>query len=256
MIKRTKIKDENGTGEYSFFTSPDIEYVDPIEYYSSNFIQVNFLMMRDLILLNKVPFPIDVMEKVIYKQAVKDWIEKYNDILSTPVPENFLNLFSSKSKTEQVKLLKNSSITPEQMISLLFIAKKDFGYSFSQYTAEYAQKGLDRRKMPKVVEIKKGVVHKVGPTTLSDAQLKQAIDHRKITVAKFLDKKKEWHCLFLNFDSIKGKESWKGGQPHYHYISDKFGLSRDMVLHQLKSERYNLNSLPHIDLIGYRNKDD
>lgn len=108
--------------------------------------------------------------------------------------------------------------------------------------------------MPKLVEIKDDKVSKVGNTTLTDGQLKQAVDHRKVVVAKFIDKEDEWHCIFLTYDSIRGKESWKGGQPHYHYISDKFGIPRAEVLNQLKSRIYNLGSLPHIDLVGYRDE--
>ena len=252
MIRRTKIKDENGIGSYSFYDSPDFEFVNPIEHYANSFIAVNVSMMRDIVLLKQFPFPIEIIEKVIFKQAVEDWLSKLKEIEQTPIPEYLIAVLNSKSRKEQEKLLRNSSITPDQLIAFIFKAKKDHCYTFSQYTTEHHQKGLDRNQMPKIVEIKNGVVYKVGPTTLSDGQLKQALDHRKIIVSKFLDKQDEWHCLFLTFDSLKGKETWKDGQPHYHYISDKFGISREMVVSQLKRKKYSLGSLPHIDLIGYR----
>lgn len=87
-----------------------------------------------------------------------------------------------------------------------------------------------------------------------NGQLKQVIEQRKVIVSKFLDKGSEWHCLLLTYDSLKGKESWKNGQPHYHYISSKFRIPRDKVVEQLKSSSYNLGSLPHIDLLEYRDK--
>jgi hypothetical protein len=251
MIRKFQIKDNNGTGTYTFFESPDIEFVDPIEYYSKTFIASNFSMMRDLMLLNHPQIPLEIMEKVIYKQVLKDWSAKYEEIEQTKVPEYLVALLMSKSKNEQEKLLRNTSITPEQLIAFIFFAKRDYNYFFSQYTSEFQQTGLDQSKMPKVVEIKDGKVRKVGETTLSDGQLKQAIEHRKTVVSKFLDKESEWHCLFLTFDSLKGKEIWKGGQPHYHYISDKFGIHREKVIKNLKSKKYNLGSLPHIDLLGY-----
>ena len=61
----------------------------------------------------------------------------------------------------------------------------------------------------------------------------------------------ENHFLYTN---LKGKESWKDGQPHFHYISDKFGIPREKVVEQLKSNNYSLGCLPHIDIIGYRDK--
>jgi len=62
--------------------------------------------------------------------------------------------------------------------------------------------------------------------------------------------------LFLTFDSLKGNETWRDGQAHYHYISDKFGIPRQKVVEQLKSGKYRLGTLPHIDLVGYRDYDE
>jgi len=102
-----------------------------------------------------------------------------------------------------------------------------------------------------------GIVNKVGDTKLTDGQLKQAVEHKSVTISKFFDKGTDWHCLFVTHKSLRGDEkNWKGGQPHYHYISDKFGLSRDKVVSELKSRDYHLNSLPHIDLLDYNSKEE
>ena len=90
---------------------------------------------------------------------------------------------------------------------------------------------------------------------MTDGELVQAVDHRKRTISKFLDKNGSWHCFFLTFDSRKGKESWKGGQPHYHYISDKFGIPRSKVVKELKSKKYKLGALPHIDHLEVEEKE-
>lgn len=253
MIRHRKIKyeDENGEGEYSIFESPDFEYVNPIEHYSTVFIAVDFATMRDLVLL-KFPFPLEVIEEIVMKEAVKHWDEKLDKTLKTEIPRNFIEVLKAQSKKEQVRLLRDQSITPEQLLAFLFKAHIDFGFTFSQYKGEHNHKGLDESEIPKIARIEDGKVQKIGDTTLTDGQLKQAIEQRKVIVSKFLDNGSEWHCLFLTFDSLKGKESWKNGQPHYHYISDKFGISRDKVVEQLKSSNYSLGSLPHIDLIDYR----
>lgn len=80
------------------------------------------------------------------------------------------------------------------------------------------------------------------------------IENRKVVVAKLLDKCDEWHCFFVTYDSLKGKELWQNGQPHFHYISDKFGLSREEVVKSLKDRKYNLGSLPHINITDYGNQ--
>lgn len=256
MIRHKKIKEEDGNGEYSIFDTLDFEFVNPIEHYSTAFIASSFAMMKDMVLLKKPPFqfPLEVIDKILMKEAIKKCDEYLKEILETEIPENFIAILTAESKKEQVKLLKNQSITPNQLLAFLLKANTYFSYSFSQYRGEHNHKNLDESKMPAIVRIKEGRVNKIGKTTLTDGQLKQAIEQRKVIVSKFLDKGNEWHCLLLTYDSLKGKESWKDGQPHYHYISNKFGIPRDKVVEQLKSSSYNLGSLPHIDLIDYRDK--
>jgi hypothetical protein len=256
MIRKHKIPDDSGNGSYTIFESPDFEYVDPTKHYAESYIVTNVSMMRDIILLEKPPVPLDFIEKYIHREALKDWFKKLKEIEETAIPENLAELLKADSKKEQLKLLKNLSITPDQLISFIFKAWTDHGFSFSQYKSERQHTGLDKTKMPKLVEIKDGKVNKVGKTSLTDGQLKQAVDHRKVIVAKFFDKRTSWHCLFLTFDSLRGKETWKDGQAHYHYISDKFGIPRQKVVEQLKSGKYSLGTLPHIDLTDYRDDDE
>lgn len=258
VIRHRKIKynDESGNGEYSIFESRDFEFVNPIEHYSTAFIVSNFTMMKDLVLNRKLPFALEIIEKTIMKKAVINWEEKLNETLKTEIPENFISVLKADSKKEQVRLLKDQSITPEQLLAFIFKSYTDFGFCYSQYIAEHNHNGLEICKMPPVAGIVNGKVHKIGNTTLTDGQLKQAIEERKVIVSKFLDNGSEWHCLFLTYNSLKGKETWKNGQPHYHYISNKFGIPREKVVEQLKSKNYNLGSLPHIDLIDFRDKNE
>jgi len=96
------------------------------------------------------------------------------------------------------------------------------------------------------------LLKKVGDTNLTDGQLKELLIKRKKTIAKFLDKGDSWHCSFITYASLQGKDGWNQGQPHFHYISDKFNIPRETVINRLKSRKYNLGSLPHIKLNGYK----
>jgi len=255
MIQKHRIAQDDGKGIYTMFRSNDFEYVDPIIHYTESYLVTNMSMLRDIFYFKKLPIPMESIEKFIQREALKDWNEKLKEIKNTQVPNNLILLLQAKSKGEQIKLINGLAIDPDQLIAFIFKAWTDFGFSFSQYTSEHQHKGLDTSEMPKLVEIKDGKVKKVGSTSLTDGQLKQAVEHRKVIISKFIDKDDSWHCLFLTFDSIKGKESWKGGQPHYHYISDKFGIHREKVVDQLKSKKYKLGNLPHIDLTDYRSEE-
>ena len=93
----------------------------------------------------------------------------------------------------------------------------------------------------------------IGETTLKEGELKNVILHRKKIVANFLDKGNEWHCFYLTFKALAGKETWNKGQPHCHYLSDKFGVSREEVIQGIKTG--NIPSTPvHIGIKGYREK--
>mgnify|MGYP007040717997 CR=1 FL=1 len=122
MIRHRKIKynDGSGNGEYSIFESRDFEFVNPIEHYSTAFIASNFTMMKDLVLYRKLPFSIEIIEKTIMKKVVIDWKEKLSETLKTEIPDNFISVLKAESKKEQVRLLKDQSITPEQLLAFIF----------------------------------------------------------------------------------------------------------------------------------------
>lgn len=251
-MKTKKIYDQKTGGFYTICFDIDFEFVNPIDYYKDSIIKLGLTMQRDMLILQKMPFPPELIEKRIHKKALELWDKRYQEIMSAEVPTNLYAVLISTTKKEQVKLLKGVQIDPDQLLAFLFKAWQDYGFKFSQYTTEHLPTGTDKKGLPIIINIEGGDVKKIGKTKFTDGQLKQVVEHRQGIVAKFLDINASWHCLFTTFNSLKGVESWKGGQPHFHYISDKFGLSRDQVINELKNRNYKLGSLPHIDLLKYR----
>lgn len=251
-MKAHKIPDEKN-GVYTVFEAKNIEFCDPIKYFTECFILHRVSIERDLLRI-KVPFSIEEIDEFLYKRNIKEWDVEYQKIVATEIPPNFILLLKSKSKKEQIKLLKGQSLNPDQLIAFIFKAWTDFEFSFSTYSAEHYHSGLDKADLPRLVHVKDNSVEKVGNTSLTDGQLKQVVAQRKVIVSKFFDNGNNWHCFFLTFNSLRGEETCKDGQPHFHYISDKFGIKREIVVNQLKSKYYNLGTLPHIDLLDYRNE--
>lgn len=251
MIKEQRIYDEDGKGYYTMFVGTDFEYSNPIDFYSESFMRPRISLERDLLLSKKPPFPIHLLDDFLRRRALVEWNKKHQEILATEVPENFISLLQAESKGEQVKLLNGSSLTPDQLIAFIFRAWTDFGFSFSQYSVEHHHKGLDESALPKVIHIREDKVESIGDTSMSSGQLKQVIEQRKVIVSKFFDNGSNWHCFFTTFRSLRGEENWNDGQPHFHYISDKFGISREDTVNELKSKDYKLGNLPHIELLDY-----
>jgi len=252
--KTFKIVDVDKKSQYIIREYDDFEFVNPIEYISSMMIKSNMSLQSEMISLYGIDAPKDMLEKILLREATifkDEQIERYR---STPVPKKVLSVLEAKSKKDQIKALNGLSLTDTELISFIMKAYEEHGFVFSQYKVKHNHKGLDINHLPDIIHLKyDGKIDFIGKTTLSEGQLKQAVEHRKVTVSKFLDRGDDWHCFFLTFRSISGGESYKNGQPHLHYISSKWNIPRKIVLEQLTSKDYRLPSLPHIDFYTHRN---
>lgn len=249
-MKEHKIQDRK-IGEYSVFETKDVERVNPVKYYKEVFIVPQITIEKELIQAY-MHFPDEELLQFLYKKKLPEWNDEYKRVTEIEVPPNFIALLTSTSKKDQVRLMKAQSLTTDQLLAFIFKAWNDFEFSFTTFDAEHFHTGIDVSELPRLVHVKGDTVEKIGNTSLTDGQQKQLVAHRKVTITKILEKGDKWHCLFLTYKSIRGEEkAWKNGQPHLHYISDKFGLSRETVINELKSKHYGLNSCPHIDLVDY-----
>ena len=243
------IPDGSG-GHYKAHLATDIEFVSPLEYYRETVIKLGISLAIDEVSHLAIPNK----DKFIYTLAHSFWQERYDEISKTVVPNNLMLVLTAQSKSEQVKLLQGLGINLDQFLAFMFRAYKEYQYTFSQYKTEHPQTGVDQKDMPIIAHRDGDDLKKVGSTKMTDGQILQAIDHRKGMVVKILDHGNDWHCFFINYASLAGKESWKAGQSHYHYVSSKFGMTRDYVLAELMKKEYKLGSLPHIDLLDYGNQ--
>ena len=233
-------------GDYTFYESNDFEYVNPVNHFRDIHLIVEFEFARKYLLSIFPTFPIDLIESESQRQALKEWGKRYKEYLNLEIPKNFIDLLKSESKKEQINLLKGQSITSDQLTAFIISAYLNSGFSLSQYSAVHYPNEINPNDLPLITEIDNDNVIKIGKTNLSDNQLKHVVKFRNVTVSKFLDKSQSWHCFFLTFKSIFGRETWNDGKPHLHYISDKFGLPRDRVEKELKNKNYKLGNLPHI----------
>lgn len=249
------IPNENGKGFTFAFTYDDVEYTDPIKYFSERSIEYKATVLEKMLELKMPDGDKDIRKKVALKNAAEIWDEHYNKIMATEVPEVLFALLKSTSKGEQIKLLKGLQLTPENLTAFIFRAFAEHGCTYSQYHCQQYPKGTTKGSLPRLATLNRetGEVTKIGETTLTDGQIKQVIEQRKVVSVKFLDKGSEWHCFFITYRSIGGEESWRDGQPHYHYISDKFLIPRNEAVKQFKGDKYPTTNV-HIELLNYGNQ--
>lgn len=256
ISKTTKISDENGNGFYRIFWDDKVERVNPVEYYKNYELKKRAITYHDLLQM-KDPFLSQKIAFGFYVRFAKEQIAKerfWETKEQTEIPENFLTLLETPRKKDQISLLKGLSINPDQLIALIFKSFNEHGYLYSKYRFEKLPKDLMDKRKPIIANIsKEDAIKIIGDTDLTDGQIKKMINERKVIIAHFLDRGSEWHCFFITYNSIGGKENHKDGQPHFHYISSAFGITRDDFIKSIENGDYKSTSV-HIDLLGYGNQ--
>lgn len=255
MVQIEKIPNADGKGFTIAAIAEDVERVDAVDYYRTIFVEKQKVILRETLRLKNPPFPMEDLEPFIEKTAASDWEKLYKQIMAEKVPDFLFSTLKADNRKYQERFLRGMKFTPEQLAAFYFKACRELGYTFSCYSSEHLPNDRDLSDMPILVRVESDQVEKVGETPLSDGELRQVVNQRSAIYGKILDNGDEWHCFFITIESAAGKENWKEGQPHYHYISDKFGISREEVVKQLQSKDYRLGSLPHLELHNYRDEE-
>lgn len=246
-----KIYDENGKSFTRVFAYDKVERVNPIVFYREHEIKKRIIILKDTILAKDPMLSVIISDAHITKYVKGTISEFFDEFEKTEVKDNFVQLLQAERKKDQVRLLKGVSIDHEELMALIFKSYRDFGFLYSKYLFENLPKSIQGKKLPKMFNINKdGSISKVGETDLSDGELKNVILHRKAIASHFFEKDNVWHCFFITYNSIGGKENYKEGQAHFHYISSAFGITKEAFIESMKTGNY-LSTSIHIDLLGY-----
>lgn len=252
-MREFRIERKDGKEIHKILSIGEIEFTNPIEFYRKYFIDSTISLEFDYFILKSPYIDPGYLHSFLSNRTVRRWEEEYKLAVNIELPKVLIDLLNTERKNTQVKLLHGFRITTYQLQSFIYYAWSQ-GFSFSQYKSQNFPNGTNNTELPSIFYIDNNGLSKIGQTNLSDGQLKEIIKNRKVVIAKFFDKKESWHCFFITYESIGGKESWENGQAHFHYISDKFGLDRQKVVDSLKSKMYKLGNLPHIALTDYGNQ--
>lgn len=244
-----KIYDENGQGFTRIFSSDKVEKVNPIEYYRTFEIEKRATTLRDL-LNAKNPFLTAQLDDTFFLTKAEETLEGFFEgFEKTEVHANFLELLKTSRKKDQIRLLKGMTMNPDELMSFIIRSYRDYDFLYSKYVFENLPNGLENKKLPKLFHFKEdGEVVKVGDTDLTDGELKNVIEHRKVIVSHFFEKEDFWHCFFVTYNSLSGKENHKEGQPHFHYISSGFNISKEEFIESMRTGKYRATSV-HFDLL-------
>lgn len=244
-----KIYDENGQGFTRIFSNDKIEKVNPIEYYKTFELEKRATTLRDLLNLKNPFLTSQLSDDFFIKKAEETLVGFFEEFEKTEVHKNFLVLLKTDRKKNQIRLLKGMTLNLDELMSLIFKSYSEYGFLYSRYLFENLPNGLEGKRLPKLFHIKEdGAIEKVGETDLTDGELKNVIEHRKIIVSHFFELDDIWHCFFWTYNSLSGKENYKDGQSHSHYISSGFNISKEDFIESMRTGNYRATSI-HIDLL-------
>jgi len=249
-----KIFDDNGLNFTRRFSADKVEKVNPIDYYKTHELQKRAILLRALLQSKDPSLASQLNDSFFEKKAEESLVGFFEEKEQIPIHENFIKLLQTTRKKNQVCLLKGLSLNPDQLISLIFKSFCDYGFLYSKYRFENLPKWLENKELPKLIELgDDDKIKKVGTTDLTDGELKNVIKHRSVIDSHFFEKGNVWHCFFLTYNSVAGKENHNDGQPHFHYISSGFGISKEKFVESMRTGNYKSTKI-HVDLLDYGNQ--
>jgi len=203
--------------------------------------------------VSKLGFVTKNIETIIQKQAkelAEESVKHFAIIKIQPCFSEILNM--EMKKKDQIRILKGATLTREQL-GALFIQAEDKGYSFSHYKYEGDPTSVKKEDLPRFIHLKDDdTIEYYGETSLTDGQMKQIIEQANVIIVRILDNGKHWHCFLQTYKGLKGQESGEQGrQPHLHYLSDAFGISREELVEMIHNGRYP-NTPVHIPLLDMK----
>jgi hypothetical protein len=253
IIKISRYSSSFKNERYTIREFDNFEYKNPLQQFKKIHIELSMSLDRDFLSLKGFDTSNELIKKIILEGALTDWQVELERLKEIKVSENLFKLLETEKKKEQIKLLKGLSLTSDELTAYIIKAHEIYGYTYSHYSATHFGSGFNESQFPELIHVENGIINTIGDTKLSKGQQKQIVEHRQCIIFKILDKGDKWHCFFITYKSLAGKEGYKNGQPHLHYISNSWKISRESIKEQLSNKIYTLPSLPHIDFYTHRN---
>lgn len=165
--------------------------------------------------------------------------EKIIKILAYGGPQpQILEILTNESLNfkKQKRLLRGLKFEIKDILWLYKVAE-NLGYLLDTTLVERHPAKCDVKKMPHVFyQNKDGLMDVIGDTDLTDAEMKAYLKERKVVQVRLFHNKEHWHCFYYTFKGLAGKEHGDmGSKPHYHYLSDKSGITWIQLQDRIKA---------------------
>jgi len=111
------IFEKDGSGIYTVSIADDVEKVNPIEYYKKSFIEMFVNDNRLILNLKNKNLSARISDDFLIKKAEEEWKEISDEFHSVSIPPSLVKLLETTKKSDQIKLLKLSSLSPQIILN-------------------------------------------------------------------------------------------------------------------------------------------
>ncbi|EHQ27176.1 hypothetical protein [Mucilaginibacter paludis] len=238
--------DENTS--YQSYRFPTCNLVNPITHFGDAVQELNYrfdLMTKEAMpdyqqLKSSTKLEWAIRSKAMAKQR---WKQEYLKIEQAALPTDLLQLLQERKKKAQKKIVARLIFDTDLLICTPIHAWLKFRMPYSRLISEYHAKEFAGKVYPAMMHLKDdGEFEFFGVTDMSPAEIKVAIAKKHKVIGDFIGDENYWHCFFRTESGIRGKEAPHLGQPHIHYISSAWGISRNDIIKNLSSYRYSLKA--------------
>lgn len=167
---------------------------------------------------------------LINEKVIKNVEKQFSEMLGNSYRNNnLLELLSNDglSYKEQNRLLKGMVLTSTDILWFHKDAQ-DLNYMLDVFQEEKYPEKFNFKNTPVCFcQQDDKSIETIGKTNMTEGEKRALLEQRKVVQARVFHKGEHWHCFYYTFKGLAGLELGILGKiPHYHYISDKSGITR------------------------------
>ena len=207
----------------------------PLDYFKYGHVEIASNLFNDVLKVKSpMPIPDNMVRDFVLQETDKMIEEQLKTSTANPEIHELLKN-DALSYKQQNKLLKGVELNATDILWLNKEAQ-DEGYLLDVYHEEKHPAKFDEKKRPHVYnQNADGTIETIGETDMTDGEMRALLQQRKVVQARIYHKGSTWHCFYFTHKGLAGEESGKmGAKPHYHYLSDKSGISWEDLMKSIK----------------------
>lgn len=203
----------------------------PLDYYKYSHAELMFVLYKDILKHN---CPLSIPDDFIRNFVLTKTEELIDNMLaSTALKPEISSLLSDNNLSfkQQKRLLTGMTFSSSDILWLNKCAQ-DLGYLLDVYHEEKYPFKFDEKQKPIVINLRDdNIMESIGKTNMSEGEMRALLEQRTVLQARIYHKDSHWHCFYFTYKGLAGHERGRmGAQPHYHYLSDRSGISIEKLL--------------------------